>query len=214
MPELPDSYLLKSYELGYAMFRVAGTLPDRSSKAHLEDKALDIILAALEGKVQASRRTLFAVEYLIRFLSDVGMVHPNTSKTLLKEVAELNAATGESGNPAIAAIPAEELFPNRQPKSVESKKEIVREVHVKPAIKEDSSEVYSQIRQSKILDKIRQSGNCRLRDIQEVLPDTSERTLRYDMQRLVINGLIERIGNGGPSTFYKIRPSLKDEVLP
>lgn len=213
MPELPDSYLLKSYELGYALFQVAGTLPDRSSKVHLEDKALDIILAALEGKVQQSRRALFAAEYLIRFLSDVYMVHASTSKVILKEIAELNAATAESGNPAIAEMPLYKLFPNRKPK-VPEKKEPVREIQIKPAIKEDSSEVYSQIRQTKILDKIRQSGNARLRDIQEVLPDTSERTLRYDIQRLVINGLVERIGNGGPSTFYKIRPSLKDEVLP
>lgn len=63
------------------------------------------------------------------------------------------------------------------------------------------------IRQSAILDKIRQSGNCRLKDIQEMLLDCSERTIRYDLQTLAERGLIERIGVGGPSVFYRIRQS-------
>jgi repressor of nif and glnA expression len=42
-----------------------------------------------------------------------------------------------------------------------------------------------------------------LKDIQEVLPDTSERTIRYDLQTLLEQNLIERIGNAGPSVFYR-----------
>lgn len=63
----------------------------------------------------------------------------------------------------------------------------------------------SGMRQIAILDKIRQSGNCRMRDIQEVLPDTSERTIRYDLEDLIERNLIERIGNGGPSVYYRVR---------
>ena len=63
----------------------------------------------------------------------------------------------------------------------------------------------SGMRQIAILDKIRQSGNCRLRDIQEILPDSSERTLRYDLEGLMERKLIERVGNGGPSVFYRMR---------
>jgi len=59
-------------------------------------------------------------------------------------------------------------------------------------------------RQSSIYEKIRQSGNCRLKDIQELLPDISERTLRYDLQDLVERGLIERIGSSGPATYYQV----------
>jgi DeoR/GlpR family transcriptional regulator of sugar metabolism len=61
------------------------------------------------------------------------------------------------------------------------------------------------MRQIAILDKIRQSGNCKLKEIQEVLPDTSERTIRYDIEELIERNLIERIGSGGPAVSYRIR---------
>jgi hypothetical protein len=63
----------------------------------------------------------------------------------------------------------------------------------------------SGMRQIAILDKIRQSGNCRMRDIQEILPDSSERTIRYDLESLMERRLIERMGNGGPSVSYRMR---------
>ena len=62
-------------------------------------------------------------------------------------------------------------------------------------------------RQIAILDRIRQSGNCKLRDIQEILPDCSERTIRYDLEELIERNLIERIGAGGPAVSYRIRQS-------
>ena len=62
----------------------------------------------------------------------------------------------------------------------------------------------SAIRQTAILDRIRQTGNCRLKDIQEVLPEASERTIRYDLQTLLEQNLIERVGNAGPSVFYRV----------
>jgi hypothetical protein len=60
-------------------------------------------------------------------------------------------------------------------------------------------------RQIAILDKIRQSGNCKLREIQEVLPNCSERTIRYDLEELIERNLVERIGSGGPAVSYQIR---------
>ena len=59
-------------------------------------------------------------------------------------------------------------------------------------------------RQAMILDKIRQSGNCRTSELHGVLPDLSERTLRYDLQRLVEQGKIER-GGAGPASWYRLK---------
>ena len=63
------------------------------------------------------------------------------------------------------------------------------------------------IRQSAIIDKIRQSEGMQIqiKDIIAAFPNYSERTLRYDVQRLCSQGVIERIGSGGPGTRYKIR---------
>ncbi len=52
---------------------------------------------------------------------------------------------------------------------------------------------------------IRQCGNCGLRDILEMLPDYSDRTIGYDLQTLVERGSVERIGAGRPSVYYRIR---------
>ena len=65
------------------------------------------------------------------------------------------------------------------------------------------AEYVTKMRQSTILDRVKELDNCRLRDIQEILPNISERTLRYDLQSLVEQGLIERIGSGGPGSYYR-----------
>lgn len=63
------------------------------------------------------------------------------------------------------------------------------------------------IRQAAIVDKIRQSGNLevQLKDVIGGFNGVSERTIRYDIQKLCSQGILERIGPGGPGTYYKIR---------
>lgn len=56
-----------------------------------------------------------------------------------------------------------------------------------------------------ILDYIRKNGSCKIKDLQELLPDVSERTLRYDIRTMIDKGVIERVGSGGPFSFYKER---------
>jgi hypothetical protein len=60
-------------------------------------------------------------------------------------------------------------------------------------------------RQSVVIDKIRQTEQCKMKDLQEALPGVSERTIRYDIQSLIEKGVIERVGSSGPATFYRIR---------
>ena len=44
------------------------------------------------------------------------------------------------------------------------------------------------------------------------MTDVSERTLRYDLQRLTAEGILERVGASGPSTYYRIRQSAPSEA--
>ncbi len=61
------------------------------------------------------------------------------------------------------------------------------------------------IRQSTIIDIIRQSGKqLQLKEIIAILPQVSERTLRYDLQKACNQGILEKIGSG-PATSYRIR---------
>lgn len=70
-----------------------------------------------------------------------------------------------------------------------------------PAIYFAKNSAKSEERQSAMIERIRQNNVCRLRDMQEMFPDTSERTLRYDMQNLIEGGNCgknwqRRTGNG------------------
>ncbi len=69
------------------------------------------------------------------------------------------------------------------------------------------------IRQAEIINKIKsgnfsgnsESASIRLKDLVAEFPDVSERTLRYDLQKLCDQGVIERVGNGGPSSYYILK---------
>ncbi len=70
------------------------------------------------------------------------------------------------------------------------------------------------IRQSAIVKFIKDinaaSGNsepkeCKLKEITTAFPHVSERTMRYDLQKLCEQGLLQRIGNGGPGSFYRLK---------
>lgn len=76
----------------------------------------------------------------------------------------------------------------------------------------NNNNINSAIRQSAIIDKIK-SGNTingpqqegyKLKDLIAEFPEVSERTLRYDLQRLCERGVIERVGNGGPASHYRL----------
>lgn len=63
-------------------------------------------------------------------------------------------------------------------------------------------------RQARIVAAIRQNPDARMRDLLTSLPGVSERTIRYDLERLVASGAIEREGIGGPATRYRLRESV------
>ena len=58
------------------------------------------------------------------------------------------------------------------------------------------------IRQGLITDKIRQLGRANLKELLARFPGVSERTLRYDLQKLCDQGRVEKMGNSGPGTSY------------
>ncbi len=69
------------------------------------------------------------------------------------------------------------------------------------ANKEAFSPISSSIRQSSILNMVRKSGNCRIKDLQEMFSQYSERTIRYDLESLIQKKLIERVGAGSATAY-------------
>ncbi|MDP3729210.1 MAG: DeoR family transcriptional regulator [bacterium] len=77
----------------------------------------------------------------------------------------------------------------------------------------DDSNINVAIRQSAIINRIKSGneGGCRLKDLIAEFPDVSERTIRYDLRHLCEGGIIERVGNGGPASYYRIHRSIEFE---
>jgi|GEM_PF-1782457 len=67
----------------------------------------------------------------------------------------------------------------------------------------DNNSPRTIMRQSAILRRVRESGGlgCRLKELIEEFPQVSERTLRYDLERLINQGHIIRVGQGPVSTY-------------
>jgi hypothetical protein len=230
--------LTKSYEIAYALFRIAAIMPEKDFAERLRAAGAGMLEAGAVQDYAAARKSLQIAECLVKFAGDTSLMGAANADTLLREVYVLDAAVIERMNAAKeSTIDLAEIFskPVAAPMGdsgsvnantnmnaaandnidIENENEPIAasaEHIAHPARNAASaieasgvSFIKAEIRQSAILDRIRQSGNCRMKDLQDVLPGCSERTIRYDLQSLLEQKLIDRIGNGGPSVFYRMR---------
>ena len=224
-----DPAITKAYEICYALFRVGMNVQNKVFAGSLERKALRLLDKAISGNGAEMQDAATAVHYLVGFGEGIGFIHPTNAETIRNELAALAELTVLPDKTALPEeVPLGDIFSKRQEalfvgnpakNNPANGKTKVQSGNQHPAT--DLPEFKSQgnesgngsasgndnpaIRQSAILDKIRQSGNCRMKDIMEVLPDASERTIRYDLQSLVEQNLVERVGAGGPMVFYRPR---------
>lgn len=212
--------LKKAYEISYAVFRVGSRISNVALKEHLERQALALLDAAAVENYAWVTTVARAIEYLVKFGSDVGLLHESNTESIIAQLQAMDASIAGSEKPASPEpVPLEDIFAGHDalfPENiipatgrrdlaevaVESS-EIIHEAGERTSIKSGN-------RQSAIIARIRQSGNCRIKDLQEVLPDCSERTIRYDLQSLVEQNIIERVGVGGPAVFYRLRQNAAD----
>jgi hypothetical protein len=208
--------LAKAYEVAYALFRLAAQMQEKDFAESLRASGTAMLAAAAAEDYAAAERSLRVVECLVKFGGDVGMIGTPNVDVMTREIFALDAAIAERktvaktdevnvaeifSKPEVVARPAE-IARSEKP-AMEPAPMRMEEFRVQTESQPRQSSNDSAIRQNAILARIRQSGNCRMKDIQEMLPDTSERTIRYDLQTLVEQSLVERIGNAGPLVFYR-----------
>ena len=175
-------------------------------------------------------KNISALDVLIRIGHSLYEIEPVNANILVKEIDSFNSAIRQFGNAAIAnsfageSLNLESVF-SMPPAvidnsvmgsraNIEKEKEIVEKAYSSgnnESGKEESGNSAmrqsgnSAMRQELVVDKIRQLGKTNLKDLVARFPGVSERTLRYDLQRLCDREIIERVGNGGPGTMYMIR---------
>jgi hypothetical protein len=221
-----DNAAKKAYEVSYALFRVAAILPSRALAEILEMETLELLRAAAGGMPTEAGRALTALTYLVSFGKDTGKINSDNAELLLRQLevmgsvlSDLAAAddddtpradltgifTEDEPTPVYLGSAAEESPATENAANDNAANEnAANENAANGKDSDNGNSVAAGKRQELILGKIRRSGNCRTRDLQEVLPGVSERTLRYDLQRLLERGSIERFGKGGPASWYRV----------
>ncbi len=211
-----NSWLLKkSYEIAYAVYRLAATI-EKGFGDHIKNAAIAFLGATAAGNYKEAIKNLDTLEYLTRFGMDVNIMGMANGEILLREIKGIRAGFEEK----VYREDIQKSDMGGRVEEIDLSKFFSKEIRQEPAHETGKMEtgkielpdesgnggnVKSEARQGAILERIRQIGNCRIKDIQDILPDSSERTIRYDLQTLTEQKLIERIGAGGPSVFYRIR---------
>src|SRR6266481_4640585 len=206
----------KSFEISYALVRIASAVKSQSLRDHLEYHAFALLDKASSGKFTELYNHTAPLSYLLKLAAEGGFLNPANVIAVSREIEQFNAAIAEFEN--IDTLPVFDLSGNfseitfqksasaaEEPKVNNFQTSFQEEIKNPLVVNSGNGSLKSINRQIAILEKIRQFGNCRMKDIQEYLPESSERTIRYDLQDLVEQGVIERMGNGGPATFYRTK---------
>lgn len=179
MPTYP-----KAKELIFVINSLAANVSYLPLKSKLESWSLKLLEELALEDFRKSIKASLVLRSLVDFGRSIYQIEPINADSVIQELEKLNAAIRQS-----YSLPD---LPDFFSESTNSKN----------SAEEDGLD--ATIRQSAIMEKIRQLPNCQLKDLMGSFTDVSERTLRYDLQRLFSQGLIERVG-AGPSTYYVIK---------
>ena len=249
----------RSFEVAWAVFRVAQKVGRERVRQGLEERAVDYLLYKDEESLQG-------IEEVIRFAFQIGEVSRVNAGVILREIATLRQSLKvlreeqvhllpESGNEEDFNI--EEIFSSKPPLpdfkksgniesgNVESQESDNTESgNIKDALNIDSNRVWQSEQKSGNVESqesgntesgnqksgnVKKSGNiarnndqreakkrailgvlgrrnlCHISDVLAELQDTSPRTVRYHIQNLVDSGIVERLGKGGPNSFFRLK---------
>ena len=201
----------KAFEIAYALFRIGDASGNPAFQSAIQGHAVNLLNAAsLESNdsFYTATKIIPAIRQFLMFGSIAGLLKENDAELVIRELDTLNTAIEsaivairQSGNRQLQDLKLEEILskePKKRSQTSQSQRQS-QQRELDPA----TSDIINR-RQAKVIERIRQIGNCRLRDMEDYLPDVSERTLRYDLQDLMAKGKIERFG-GGPTMHYRLR---------
>lgn len=235
MPLFADSMIAmfanqKAQEISYALVRVAAHIRRQEMRQRIERLSFELLEETAKENFSKALLISSAIEQVISLGRSIYEIEPINIKILLGELSVLNSAMRQSSG--LEELPDfREIF-SSPPAIIENGNTNQDNVAIRqyesgnPSTLRDTSGqagsgrtrqengnhengsgIGATIRQSAIIDKIRQTANrqAQLKDLIAAFPDASERTMRYDLQKLCNQGLIERVGNGGPGVYYILK---------
>ncbi|HEY4475862.1 MAG TPA: DeoR family transcriptional regulator [Candidatus Paceibacterota bacterium] len=201
----------KTQDIGLALIKLSVYAKRHEFRHKLENLAIQLLEDVARRDFSAIEATISVVGSLIRFGKTIYEIEPVNADMVINELGNLNAAIKEIAELSlpdsldIADINVEERQLKKAAKHSKANAATPDNNPANNAAKALDDNPAN--RQSAIIERIRQFGNepVRLKDIIASFNGISPRTLRYDLERLCNQGVIERTGPGGPATFYKIR---------
>ncbi len=199
----------------------------------LEDTAFATVDAGDKIGLNQVLKNIAALDTLVRMGHSIYEIEPVNATILVRELDSFNSAIRQFGN-LDQSLPNLETFfatslsmvPDKSPVEIVKAPEqsLVAASQIQEMQSKDNfssvaspagnSNDYASgmknmaIRQTAVVEKIKScpsASGCRLKDLTAEFPYVSERTLRYDLQRLAEQGIVQRFGNGGPASYYRMK---------
>lgn len=201
----------KTQEISYALIRVAAYIRRQELRKRVEKSAFQLLEEVASGNFEKALKTTAVLESLIGIAKAIYEIEPINAKVIIGEIEHLNSAIRQIAG--LEELPQLENVFSKPPAVVGNGQEFGNSANIDAENGNgtngsgNGNGIGAAIRQSAILEKIRQSENrqVQLREILAAFPEVSERTMRYDLQKLCTQGLVERVGNGGPSSYYLLK---------
>ena len=191
--------------LAQAVFCRRGDLRTR-----LERLAFQCLEEMISEQYEQAKRTLWITKIIIQFAISISEIPFPAGKSLIDKIDFINSEIrkqSEFPNYSInqtveETITEEDFFDINK----EIDHQLIENNDINKETEEDiiRKDLNSEIRQTAILEKIRKNPYLGLKDIVNAFPEVTDRTLRYDLQKLSQQGFIIKIGNRGPNTVYRV----------
>lgn len=187
------------------LFRVSSEVKHGNLKSKLEESGISLLVSHSAGDMGGFNKELGILEELTLLGESIGEIYGEHAHLLYRQYGNMKAAIQEKLRNEMESVSVlgKEISARNQD-AVEAELDRINLKKEAAIIKEASFNAGAVERQDQVVDKIRQLGNAAMKDVIAAFPEVSERTLRYDLQKLCEQSKIERIGPGGPGSYYRL----------
>jgi hypothetical protein len=205
----------KAQEISLILIKISVYVRRRELRERFERLSFDLLEHIARRNLKGAGDALATLRNLVDFASTIYEIEPVNAKYLGEILGDFNSAIRqleEGVLPDSRMTSLDISLKDESPRTPDHRKPRKNKVEheesdLNPATQSGNGGDNAAIRQSAILQRIKElpHESIQLKDLMGFFPGVSERTLRYDLQRLSVEGRIERIGQGGPATYYKAR---------
>ncbi len=205
-----------------AIFKVASVVGHNGLRLGLESAAVSLASSATKG-------TISAAENLIALGRNVGEIKSINAVILFEELKivresiseargasadidissylEVSASPKEKGSRSSVTSGKEKIASSAKSRDLSSMGDSAISRESDREVANSEHKARGSANSDKVFLYIREHGQARLKELEAVFPDISGRTIRRMTEGLIKDSKIERVGNPGPTSFYRVRKS-------